>query len=251
MNLKKIVFICLLFPFTDSFVNAQTNTTAKKDTANSKSSVDAMVYNPSMVKSSFTNKYVDSTKNALKINPILIPFGVFPIYYERKIAKRFSIEAGVGITFTDFLYEFYSNDSFSPNGTTVIGKSGYSLEGSIRYYMEYSSQAIDGYYFSPDVWYRTYNKSMAVENANGIPTGSFYNDSRNVLSLQLVVGNQNTDNALYLDWYVGIGIAKTSLNTVKYEMVSTSYGSAIQTEIIPSQSWNAIFSLGLNIGFGF
>ncbi|MEO6882469.1 MAG: hypothetical protein ABI199_00440 [Bacteroidia bacterium] len=250
---KNKLFLIAIFMFLNLFfLEAQTNVPAKKDSAHTAVTVKVMVFNPAMTKNYFSNRYIDSTKNAIKINPLLIARGDVPIYYERKIAGRFSAEIAAGITFTDFVYEFETGDVYSTNGTTVMGKTGYSLEGALRYYIGYKNTAMSGYYISPDVWYRTYNKQVEVEDVSGNLTGNFDPDSRKVLSYRLLFGNQNSgDNALFFDWYIGVGMAQTTLNKVTYGVISTSYGIGNQTTIVSSQKWDPVFSLGVRIGLGF
>jgi hypothetical protein len=177
-----------------------------------------------------TQKENNYDKNAIKWNLGLLTRGVFLLNYERVITDQFSLEAGVGITYQDFLFGI-SSDMDMTNSSPINNQSeniqtikpGFALEISPRFYPQDSY--MEGFYFAPFARIRQYNAMVTDPK--------FYNDSTR--ADQTIKGSQNlghlssdvgfmigyqTDVSYWYnitwDYYFGVSYRTNSFKDIKY-----------------------------------
>jgi hypothetical protein len=186
--------------------------------------------------------------NLIKINPLLIFNGDIPIYFERRLGDKYSVEAGLGITHTDYIYEafhiddyYYYDEDFERNA-----KIGYSVSGSFKYYPSNYTKALDEFYFGPEIRHRRYNTEVTDCGTSSL-TG-YLPEFRVLTDFKFVVGYifYISDNVV-VDLYGGIGMRKRnssrafcddsgSVRVIDYERIN---------DISPT------ISTGFKFGFGF
>jgi hypothetical protein len=186
-----------------------------------------------------------SIYNLIKINPLLVLNGDIPLYYERRIKDRFSIEGGIGFTHMDYIYHSYVlYDEYGEEERRA--KPGYSLMVSAKFYPSSYTKALDEFYFGPEIRFRRYNTE--VEDCETTSFSGYLPEYRMVTDFKITVGyiTYLTDEVI-LDFYGGIGMRSrnvslaycdhTSLNPI---MIYDNY-----TDMVP------LFSAGIKLGFGF
>jgi hypothetical protein len=94
-------------------------------------------------------------QNYIKWNYSLIGRGVFLLNYEKPVAKLFSTEVGVGVTYRDFIFEsFY--DRYTPKFVSQSAGLGFALEGGARFFPA-GFDNFEGFFLSPVISFRRYN----------------------------------------------------------------------------------------------
>jgi hypothetical protein len=188
-------------------------------------------------------------KNAVKVNPLLIINGDIPFYYERRLGQAVSMEIAAGITLRDYFAELISED-FSFESDNRIGKTGYSLHGAFRYYPSKYYSAIEGFYFSPNIRFRSYS-ALVNPCPNQVIIPSFKEYKKNT-DYMITIGHQDLDGFdedVVIDYYLGFGIRKrvyneflcTDLSGNKYEITETKDLEKIRP----------LFVMGIKLGLGF
>jgi len=135
-------------------------------------------------------------KNLLKWNYCLLGRGIFMINYERHLTNILTLEIGLGVTYSDFIFtSFYdvvgSTNSYqtttTPSGNTVTTSllsspfenstkhSGMAFELTPRFYV--NKDQFEGFYVSPYFSYRNYNYSLTVQETDNT-TGAYVVNSR-------------------------------------------------------------------------
>jgi hypothetical protein len=195
---------------------------------------------------------VKCVKNVVKMNPLLFFRGEIPIYYERALSPRLSLEVGIGVTLRDYLaLSFNSNDADDFGaGTKIIPELSFHIGG--RYYLVDDLEP-QGTYFQADFSHLQYTKDISMKAPNGALTDStlrdqrIYNDFRVYFGYQMLSSNSNW----MFDLYTGLGI-RDQFNTVVHETVNLStdpnsytYTVTEDTELVP------VIFLGVKIGMGF
>jgi hypothetical protein len=160
----------------------------------------------------FEKKKSNQSKNVIKINPLEILNGTFPIFYERVVAPKISIEAGLGVTATSsayasFLQEFYENGNYDG---FYKGKTGLMFKIGARYYAGKKDDAPEGAYLGVE-----YQVKQYVFDAYPYVKGNTYRASQgpyqetkitNKDMVRILFGYQSDNsNNFTWDYYVGIG----------------------------------------------
>lgn len=208
---------------------------------------------------------ISQFKNAIKINPLLYVRGELPVYYERVINKNFSLEAGIGITFKDYLgglYEEMSLDDFGLMGSDVSEKMKVNLSYRLGVRFFPSGYALDGVYFSLEFAKRNFDMNLSIKNSTpefdpitftSIQNNTIYtfNEQRYHNELKFIYGENeffSWDNS-FLDFYIGAGIDFYSEKKVK-----ATNETFTNKQIYTLESSNNIvpkFYLGVKYGFVF
>ncbi len=217
-------------------------------------------------------------KNIIKLNYCLFGRGVLLFNYERALTKHFTLEVGLGITYSDFIFtQIYDagqigNDRIVSNNTSTSGvnisqnilsnpfdnsvnKIGYAMELSPKFY--FSRNEFDGFYISPYLSYRKYNFGLTIDdpNSNFSTSSQTYNDLYyNFLDAGGKIGYNFSisrySNLYYFDVYAGVARRSVHLNTLMETINNSNYGidtyiEYIQTFTIPQ------FMLGAKFGVAF
>lgn len=146
-------------------------------------------------------------KNVFKVSLFELASGDFPIYYERVLGKKISIEGSAGITFGDYFGGLLSDNYYSPLSENVDSKYGYSLSISFRFY---PIEALEEFYIAPEFKYRKYNWDREAEF---FPDYEPFYDVRNVSESRVYNMPRISfgyaffyDTNLSFDYYLGIGM---------------------------------------------
>ena len=212
------------------------------------------VYTPS---SSSTAKKDNSYKWAVKTDLFAFVGGEFPIAFEYRIAKKFSVEASAGMTYAfipnDFLSD--SEDNFATSDSEAA--LGSAFRGTLKYYPSEDYDAIEGWYFGLQLFSKTTNRDYVESNnffGNTLTPNVSYNgkrDTRTKTGASLVIGKQIfQDSNILFESYIGIGLANV---TRKFYVTNNEFinNNSVST-IIPKETSKSVpsFQLGLKIGFG-
>lgn len=192
---------------------------------------------------------------AIKINPLLIINGDIPLLIERKIKDNLTVEAGVGITFKDFIFNsVYKNPQASQLSLRSIDSRqypiGYSLSLAAKYYFSVEEpNKVEGSYFSAEVRYRNY-KSQALKfdaNAlsNSISADDWVNESRELTDIKISYGNiQYLSNRFFMEFYSGLGIRLRNI----YHAYYSDYTGLNNTVLLHQQDIRPLVSVGIKFG---
>ena len=172
-------------------------------------------------------------KNAIKINPLLLFNGELPIYYERALTNSLSLELAIGLTFSDYLNNTFT-EAFSDSDSerlTVGGEvkadkntSNISFKSAFRYYFD--GVSLDGsFYVSLGYFHRTHSRELDIIVNKADEFGSLLSSENNKFEefqkhneLNLIFGNQEVNwggSHFFFDYYGGIGIDFYSYEEVR------------------------------------
>lgn len=183
----------------------------------------------------------NNIRHLVKLNPLLIFLGDIPVYYEHRISDHVSIEAGLGMTMTDY-YLNLTDEIITDNVKTKIG---YSLVGSAHFYPSKYYLGMQEIYFSPELRLRNYF-SEVVQYGSKIISPAI-DQKRIMTDFQIKVGyiNYFTDN-VFVDYYAGIGIRNRVMTVAEIQDI----GNALSITMKNSNDLVPCISAGVKIGFG-
>ncbi|MDT8410952.1 MAG: hypothetical protein RQ875_00700 [Vicingaceae bacterium] len=206
-------------------------------------------------------------KNALKINPLLILNGEIPVFYERAISDRFSVEFAIGLTFVDYMGNntnafFSSNEdderiNAGNNVTEKINKN-VSFKSGLRYYLD--DLILEDYYFAIEFASRTFSRELIIDEDQFGPTG--YNLGYSVKKefdeiqihkeMKLIIGNQTHSYSgnFFIDYYIGVGIDMFIKEEAR-ENYSASNGNIRSYVLKKEDGVKPRFYFGFKMGFLF
>jgi len=182
-------------------------------------------------------------RNVFKVSLFELASGDFPIYYERVLAGKLSVEGSAGVTFGDYFGTIFSDDDISPLSDYVDSKLGYSLSLSLRFY---PIEALEEFYISPEFKFRKYNWDREVENyldeepfffTEKVSESRIYNMPRVTFGYAFFY-----DTNLSFYYYLGIG-----MNTPKESIYDTEL-MKVQEE---KRNTRPRIHIGLKIGYVF
>ena len=201
---------------------------------------------------------VDCVKNAIKLNPLLFFRGELPIYYERAITPRLSLEIGVGVTLRNYLALSFAGDDADDfgQGTKIVPQPSFHV--GARYYLNDDIEP-QGPYIQPNFSHLRFIKDIREKG----PTGEFteksnrddrtYNDVRVYMGYQMLSSNSN----LMFDVYGGLGFRDRLNIKVKEDLVFlTGTNGEPNTRrydytLERSKNQTVAFFLGIRVGVGF
>lgn len=193
---------------------------------------------------------VNVVKNVVKLNPLLLLRGEVPIFYERALTYKLSVEVGLGVTFRDYLRLSFGGDDVDDFGTgiEVVSRPTYHL--GVRYYLGQDLEPQGGY-LQLQFSHLDYIKDVRVQSIDGEFTNDklrdrrVYNDLRLLAGYQMLSGNSNW----MFDLYGGLGMRSRAMDKVRenYDTVTRLYSYEVvkQNDIAPA------FFLGVKVGLGF
>jgi len=256
--MKKPLFIILtiLSPF---LLTAQNNWTT------SPSSYRDPYNKPNRTRSNqdSANKDMPVYRHLLKISPLQILNGNIPIFYERKLNRKLSLEVSAGITFEDYIFDATYNDpqfSTQPSSPIRTYEPGYSLSGSLKYYPSNLLQALQGFYFAPLIGYSSYRSQAEIPGSNN----SIYGPGYTVPAGQIQESITFTDfsinfgyimyieNLIPIEFYGGMGARLRNISRAYNVTSTTNNTTGTTTELVPTISdIKPTISFGVKIGLGF
>jgi len=198
---------------------------------------------------------VKCIKNILKINPLLFFRGEIPLYYERALTPKLSLEVGLGVTLRNYLALSFVGDDADDfgAGTDIIANPSYHI-GARFYFADDIEPA--GLYLNPEFAHLVYSKDIRHKN----PDGTFGNDrsldERTYNDVRLLLGYQSIgySNNWILDFYGGLAmrfrqnIIVKETHIIKEDPEPDQY--LYETKTPPTDIVPVLF-LGVRIGFGF
>lgn len=181
--------------------------------------------------------------NLIKFNVIEAFAGDFAFYYERIMADKLSLEAGLGVTLSDYFSTFYNSDfTFDFADDSVEPLLGFSFALGGRYY---PFRAADEFYFAPEFKFKNYKNNR------------YYTDNNNVEQVVLestrwVVPRISFgyvyffDDNIFVDYFAGFGIGSVTSNQLEqsYNGVTGLWEYEIESKrrLVPR------FHIGVKIG---
>jgi hypothetical protein len=209
--------------------------------------------------------------NILKIAPLGFVTGAFPIYYERRINKFFSLQVGGGLTgknylrdiiqkaakVTDIAYPWGKNSDFTDAAEELFSfeyrKPGMGYMFSVQPRLYFESEAPDGAYVAFSYDYYHYNFSipgLVVENNKAIHNGSPKSEYENLNDIMVHFGYQAIFDHLTFEPSGGFGLR--SAKGSKYVALYDESANQVTNEAFANYSQRIFsFSIGLKVGYHF
>lgn len=233
----KKIFLLIIAILSNYISFANNNFSSKIDTTKT---YKVNVFSTDEVLPQFNTKASDLPKYAIKIDPLLIISGDIPLFFETKISKQFSVELGLG--FTSSQYNLLSIDMIENAPIDEQAPLGYSFRVAPRFYLPNYDEAINGYYVSTQLLLRKYN-SLYDNSSSGIKQNLEL--IKQQTDFKVLFGFQNIeDYAFLLDYYVGVGLRKTSNDIIERDNNGNAYITNLET-LLPT------FTIGVKIGVAF
>ena len=195
---------------------------------------------------------VDCVKNVVKINPLVFFRGEVPIYYERAITPKLSLEAGVGITLRNYLALSFTGDDADDFGAGTEIVPRLSFNAGFRYYFTDDLEP-QGAYGQISFAHLNFTKDIRTKG----PTGEFtdvklrddrtYNDVRFLIGYQMLSSNSNW----MFDVYGGPAFRDRFNVKVQERLDLTGERPSWAYTIEESKDQTVAFFLGVKIGMGF
>lgn len=197
---------------------------------------------------------VDCIKNVLKINPLLFFRGEIPLYYERALTPKLSLEAGLGVTLRNYLAMSFVGDDADDFGaaTEIIPNPSYHI--GARFYLADDLEPA-GLYLSTEFAHLVYSKRIHEKAPDGSLTDRTNLDERTYNDVRLLLGFQSIgySNNWLLDFYGGVAfrnrdnIVVKETHIINHEPEPDRYEYAVErvNSNVPA------FFLGVRIGLGF
>jgi hypothetical protein len=186
----------------------------------------------------------------VKLNPFLLIHGEIPVYLERKLAKSFSLEAGLGLTTEDYFKDFLLLQKLIiPRSPNVEKLGGVTAKLALKYYLKHT--ALTNVYISPEVDYKNYRKyvSGTYSNSGGNFSRGRLLDQQKYMDYTVVVGSKKTtewDHDLYFDWYIGAGLRSGTEDNV---VIDENNPLVIRLKTVNVISPLLVFGIKLGLGF--
>ncbi len=193
---------------------------------------------------------VDCVKNVVKVNPLLFLRGEIPIYFERAISPKLSIEAGIGVTLRDYLaLSFNGNDADDYGaGTEIVPQVSFHV--GFRYYFEDDLEP-QGLYLQPNFSHLRYTKDIRTKGPTGEFTDVYLRDDRTYNDIRLYVGYQvlSSNSNWMWDLYGGLGY-RDRYNIIvnqSVDLTTDQYTYSVEE----SKDQTVAFFAGVKVGLGF
>lgn len=190
-------------------------------------------------------------KNNIKVGLLSAAYGCVPVYYERYITDFLTIQGSVGLTFRDFIGNFYPALTFgkyrtryndNPNWNYALGESdvdddyyffatrksgfGVSISAAPRFFV--TSDYFDGFYISPEVEYaiRTY-KAQMVDSAGYADPSRIMKEKVNNIYFHLNFGWERDFDPVTLDFSFSLGFTKSKEKRLDTGYKVDTYGNYV------------------------
>jgi len=198
------------------------------------------------------NAQSTDTPNIVKLNPLAIANGYFPIAYERVLFSRLGVEVGAGPTYRDFLYHFIYDAATDDkkHGEFHTASGGLGVYGALRLYVSKEKSAPEGMFLAAQFQYRSHEWDQNY-------TGEF-----NPLLEEFVISKKNSrhisDLAVLLGWQApiatnflaefsfGVGLRYRSIDRVKVVRNTAGYD-----EFRDDKPGNTTIAIPVNLKIGY
>jgi hypothetical protein len=189
-------------------------------------------------KSSTTKKkkQLSTENNIIKFSPFAFVNGIVPFYYERAINETFSIQAGAGITTTNYISDII--DKASDNGSRlpqqIVWSDGitngrtndnvsdvlYNKKTKISYFIAleprvyFSSEGLDGSFMGISISNARYNstskkvKTGSTSTSEPTFTSDLFKANQNVTDLFVSFGSQDLYDKISMEYTFAMGLRK-------------------------------------------
>lgn len=195
---------------------------------------------------------VDCVKNVIKANPLLFFRGEIPLYYERAITHRLSLEAGVGVTLRNYLALSFTGDDADDfgAGTEIIPRL--SFNAGFRYYFVDDLEP-QGAYAQISFAHLNYTKDIRMKGPTGELTDQTLRDDRTYNDVRLLFGYQmlgSSSNWLF-DVYGGPAFRDRFNVKVEERLDLTGDRPQWAYNVTETKDQTVAFFLGVKVGYGF
>lgn len=168
--------------------------------------------------------------------------------------KKISLEAGLGLTFRDYIRDlaFDFNDllSKSPEGKGsefARAKLGISFRAGVRFYPTKKAETGSGPYFAFQFQAKSYNWVSEYKSSN-FPAPIEADEKRNFTDFNLIFGKQKVYKSnITIDLYGGLGVRS---RTIKRHTINPSTESNA-TPLLEDEKTDLIPNIVAGIKFGF
>jgi hypothetical protein len=238
--MKKIAYILVLIFLSECCFSQENNTTK------------ITIFQPGGVKAEDVPKPPPNT-NLIKWNYSMLSRGVFLMNYEFVLTDKLTGEAGVGLTYRDFIYETMKNESLLEYRNPKVN---FALEAALRFYPK-KHDGFEGIYLSPAISYRKYAFDKQVElygNGNYAGYSSTFYPGYSFVDLQFKFGYQYESwwvDDMITDFYIGFGYRSATSKYYELSTVNGGYSSStIITPVTKSESYpQPLFGFKLGVAF--
>ncbi len=197
-----------------------------------------------------------STPNVVKLNPLAIANGYFPVAYERILMERLGVEVGLGPTYRDFLYHFLYDAATKDeqHGEFSHAYFGMGAYGALRLYLSKAQAAPEGMFLAAQFQYRSHSFDQAYTgrfNPQDISREQTLDRKtrRSISDLALLLGWQKPlAGPLYTEFNFGLGLRYRSVDRVKVERTIQEFDEFRDNK--PSNTTGSII-LNLKLGYAF
>ncbi len=244
--MRTAYYISLFFFLHGFILPAQVVLQTSNDTAQKKTTVKVSVLNPHGKKPVAYDGHsmpADSVQQALKINPANFLRGEFSLYYEYRLARKFSVEAAAGVTYIDYIYELTQNNGrfiFNSGANSAKFYSGVAGRFQFRWYPSKYETAITGYYIAPEISYRSYKMDYLMNTGLILEP---HRINRKYTDLRLQFGHQDADpyDPFFWEWYLSAGVRHFNEDFVTR--------AGLDAEFTHEDYWGPIIGGGIKLGF--
>jgi len=239
------------FPF---LASAQEQPKSTKTTSDGNTTIVITEHNASDY---FTKKdRGDAPKTAIKLNPLLALNGDLPVFVERVLTEKLSVELGAGVTIKNYLGDLFdtiedeSSSSFSDVKTEP--ELGYSVSAGLRFYPSSHTWALEGVYFAPEFRHRLYKTNVLTIGDEQLDSPELL--KTNITNFRAIIGNvYYLEDRVFLDYYAGAGLTNRNTGRVhterEYNVITWGYDYT--SSFYNEKKVRPSLALGLKIGFSF
>jgi hypothetical protein len=248
--LRLLPSLCLLICVQ---INAQVKPEPKQSTQKSQKgqSKDVQVFDVQDGYDTVEKKKKALAKNIFKINPLEAIDGAFPVFYERVLSPKFSVEAGLGVTTTSSTFGALRTLLSESNEYEGLykGKTGMMFKLGVRYYASKDDDAPDGTYFALESQIKQYKfDAYQYESIGGgrLVTGPYNPTTINNTDIIRILFGYQSENTSNFTWdtYIGLSWRKHTFNGWYQDEGTRPVLGSIST-------YRPVFLCGVKIGICF
>ncbi|MES2812928.1 MAG: DUF3575 domain-containing protein [Bacteroidota bacterium] len=214
------------------------------------------VYTPTGNSGELASSSSNSYKWAVKTDLFGYASGEFPIIGEYRIAKKFSVEASAGFTYSFIENNFLLEEEEDSNVSMVDTKAGIgsAFRGAIKYYPSSDYDAIEGWFFGIQLFNKVNNREYVDTNDSyeaGLLEGQ--KDKKVKTGVSLLIGKQIfADSNVTFESFIGIGFAnnKRTYSGILNEYDSDTGEYTYSAKRFETNETKPNFQVGFRIGFG-
>lgn len=183
-------------------------------------------------------------RHSVKLSLVSIASGDLSFHYEQYLGHKFSIEAGIGRTWSNALTEYF--DLFTKELIAPPDRYGFgwSFKGQVRYYPMKDERGIKGSFVALEFGER--NHVLEFDYRSGA-TGSANFGTTNyklfqAAALMGITENGDSNRHWFYDFQIGFGLRKSSwFDTISSFILSPDFKNI---------SFSPVALIGLKLGFG-